>query len=126
MHVNGKKDLEELFKQYRFEEREISPDDYTGSEAEVGVYAYLNLFTATSDGSTYLAANTKVKRNQSSEVATGRSLAFSWRLNEVIILMYDYSQTARILSDFGKELLLAWREHNNIHLQKGTRLEDTI
>ena len=124
MHVKGKKDLEELLKQYRFEGKEISSDDYTGSEAEVGVYAYLNLFTAASDGSTYLAANTKVNRAQSSEVATGRGLSFGWNLKKVISLTYNYSRTVRTLSDLGKELLLVWREHNNLDLQRGTSLED--
>jgi len=124
MHVKGKKDLEELLKQYRFEERKISPDDYTGSEAEVGVYAYLNMFTAASDGSTYLAANTKVNRNRFSEVATGRSLSFGWRLKNVISLTYNYSRTVRKLSDLGKDLLLVWREHNGLDLERGTKLED--
>ena len=124
MHVEGKSELEKLLKQYRFEEREISPDDYTESEAEIGIYAYLNLFTAASDGSTYLAANTKVNRARSSEIATGRGLSFGWSLKKVVSLTYNYSRTVRKLSDLGKDLLLVWREHNNLDLQKGTKLED--
>ncbi len=124
MSVSGKSELEELLKQYSSGEREISTEDYTGSEAEMGMYAYLNLFTAASDGETYLAATTKVRRNNSYDIATGRSLNFTWNLKKILNLTTDYSKTVRQLTDFAKELLLVWREHNNLDLQKGTSLED--
>jgi len=125
MSFKGKKDLEKLLKQYRFEEREISPEDYTGSDAEIGLYAYLNLFTVVSDGSTYVASTSKIMRSEPRrEVAIGRSVSFSWTLKKVLNMTYSFTTGSRKLSDLGKDLLLVWREHNNLDLQKGTSLED--
>ncbi len=124
MFVEGKTELEELLKQYDSGEREISVEDYTGSEAEVGIYAYLNLFTAASDGETYLAPNTRLRRKGSSESSLGQNILFTWNLKKILNLTGNYSKTVRELTDFGKSLLLTWREHNNLDLQRGTSLED--
>ncbi len=134
MFIDGKAELEELLKQYSSGEREISSEDYTGSEAELGMYAYFNLFTAASDGETYLAANTKLNKKQSNssdqhlqlsfESALGKSLILTWNLKKILNLTTNYSKTVRELTELGKSLLLTWREHNNLDLQKGTSLED--
>jgi len=124
MIVEGKPELEKLLKQYDSGEREISAKDYTGSEAEVGIYSYLNLFTVASDGETYLAANTKLQRNLSLEVSLGKSLNFTWSLKKILNLTANYSKRVRELTELGRDLLLTWREHNNLDLQKGTSLED--
>jgi len=124
MSISGKKDLEKLLRQYRYEEKEISINDYTDSEAEVGLYAYLNLFTVVSDGSTYVVSTNKINRNlQSTEVSNGRSISFGWTLKG-LALTYNFTTGSRNLSELGKDLLLVWREHNGLDLERGTKLED--
>ncbi|RZD31823.1 MAG: hypothetical protein CXT77_01525 [uncultured DHVE6 group euryarchaeote] len=113
-----------LLKQYDSGEKEISVEDYTGSEAELGIYSYLNLFTAASDGETYLAPNTRLRRKGSSESVLGKNVLFTWNLNKILNLTTNYSKTVRELTELGKSLLLIWRAHNNLDLQKGTSLED--
>ncbi len=122
MIIAGKAELEALLKSYLMGSREISSEDYTNSEAEVRMYAYLNLFSAVSDGETYVVSNTKVRRGNQNAVY-GRNLIFALK-NKEIILTEDYTLKTRRLTDFGKELLLVWREHNKLDLQKGTSLED--
>jgi hypothetical protein len=124
MFVEGKTELEDLLKQYNSGEREISVEDYTRSEAEIGIYAYLNLFTAASDGETYLAPNTRLLRKGSPDSALGKSLSFTWNLKKILNLTTNYSKTVRELTELGKDLILTWREYNNLDLQKGTSLED--
>ena len=71
-----------------------------------------------------MAPNTRLRRKGSSESALGQNILFTWNLKKILNLTTNYSKTVRELTEFGKSLLLIWREHNNLDLQKGTKLED--
>jgi hypothetical protein len=124
MFVEGMSELEELLRNYDSGSKELSHEDYTGSEAENSLYDYLNLFKCISDGETYVLSTKKQKRHlKTPSCAYGYSINFSFRTRD-LTLTDKFTTGSRKLSDFGKEVLLFWREHNNLDLQRGTKLED--
>ena len=60
---------------------------------------------------------------------SGLSVRKEQLINKTLLKLDEYLSrinkfSVRELTEFGKSLLLIWREHNNLDLQKGTKLED--